>query len=76
MKLTDPLQILDLEQPRYKLELTHKQLTEIEDFYEKRSQTSIGSGINREDRSDAFEVLAKINRIYSENAVEIWGQQT
>ena len=80
MKLTDDvldhLQILDSEQPRYKIELTHKQLSEIEDFYEKRSQISIGSGLNREDRSDAFEVLAKINRIYSENAVEIWGQQT
>jgi len=63
------------EQPRYKLELTHKQLSEIEDFYEQRSQTSIGSGINREDLSDAFEVLAKINKIYSENAVEMWGEQ-
>ena len=62
-------------QPKYKLELTHKQLSEIEDFYEKRSQTSIGDGINREDLSDAFEVLAKINRIYSENAVEMWGEQ-
>tara|TARA_R100000655_G_scaffold10163_1_gene24731 strand:+ start:828 stop:1028 length:201 start_codon:yes stop_codon:yes gene_type:complete len=63
------------EQPRYKLELTHKQLSEIEDFYEQRPQTSIGSGINREDLSDAFEVLAKINKIYSKNAVEMWGEQ-
>jgi len=64
-----------LKQPRYKLELTHKQLSEIEDFYEKRSQTSIGSGINREDLSDAFDALARINRLYSENAVEMWGEQ-
>jgi len=62
-------------QPRYKLELTHKQLSEIEDFYEKRSQTSIGSGINREDLSDAFDALARINRLYSENAVDMWGEQ-
>ena len=61
--------------PTYKLELTHKQLSEIEDFYEKRSQISIGGGINREDLSDSFEVLAKINRIYSENAIEMWGEQ-
>mgnify|MGYP003115287267 CR=1 FL=1 len=62
-------------QPRYKLELTHKQLAEIENFYEERSKISIGSGINREDLADAFDVLAKINRIYSENAVEMWGEQ-
>ena len=64
-----------VKQPRYKLELTHKQLSEIEDFYEKRSQISIGSGINREDLSDAFDALARINRLYSENAVEMWGEQ-
>ena len=62
-------------QPRYKLELTLKQLAEIEDFYEKRSQTSLGEGVNREDLADAFDVLAKINRIYSDNAVEMWGEQ-
>ena len=62
-------------QPRYTLELTHKQLSEIEDFYEKRSQTSLGNGVNREDLSDAFDVLARINRIYSENSVEMWGEQ-
>ncbi len=61
--------------PEYKLELTHKQLAEIEDFYEKRSQISLGEGVNREDLSDAFDVLAKINRIYSENAGEMWGEQ-
>ena len=62
-------------QPRYKLELTHKQLAEVEDFYEERSQISVGSGINREDLSDAFDALARINRLYSENAVEMWGEQ-
>jgi len=63
-------------QPRYKLELTHKQLAEVEDFYEQRSKISIGSGINREDLADAFDALARINLIYSENAVEMWGEQT
>ena len=58
-------------QPRYKLELTHKQLAEIEDFYEKRSQTSLGEGVNREDLADAFDALARINRLY----VEIWGEE-
>jgi len=62
-------------QPRYNLALTHKQLAEVEDFYEERSQISVGSGINREDLSDAFDALARINRIYSENAVEMWGHQ-
>ena len=62
-------------QPRYKLELTHKQLAEIENFYEERSKISLGEGVNREDLSDAFDVLAKINRIYSENAIEMWGEQ-
>ena len=62
-------------QPRYPIELTHKQLAEIEDFYEKRSQTSLGNGVNREDLSDAFDVLARVNRIYSENSVEMWGEQ-
>ena len=62
-------------QPRYKLELTHKQLAEIEDFYEERSKISVGSGINREDLSDAYDALARINRLYSDNAVEMWGEQ-
>tara|TARA_R100001082_G_scaffold107707_1_gene81951 strand:- start:1732 stop:2340 length:609 start_codon:yes stop_codon:yes gene_type:complete len=62
-------------QPRYSLELTHKQLSEIEEFYEKRINISLGEGINREDLADAYDVLAKINNIYSENAVEMWGHQ-
>ena len=62
-------------QPRYKIELTHKQLSEIEEFYEERSKISIGDGINREDLSDAFDALARINRIYSDNAVQMWGEQ-
>ena len=62
-------------QPRYNLALTHKQLAEVEDFYQDRSKISIGSGINREDLADAFDVLAKINRLYSDNAVEMWGEQ-
>ena len=63
------------DQPRYKLDLTHKQLSEIEDFYEERSKISLGSGINREDLADAHDVLARINQIYSENSVEMWGEQ-
>jgi hypothetical protein len=62
-------------QPRYKLELTHKQLAEIENFYEERSKISLGEGVNREDLSDAFDALARINRLYSENSVEMWGEQ-
>jgi len=62
-------------QPRYNLALTHKQLAEIEDFYEARSKISLGSGINREDLSDAYDALARINRLYSDNAVEMWGEQ-
>ena len=66
---------MESKQPRYNLALTHKQLAEIEDFYEKRSQVDIGEGVNREDLADAFDVLARINRIYSDNAVEMWGEQ-
>ena len=66
---------MESKQPRYNLALTHKQLAEIEDFYEKRSQISLGEGVNREDLSDAFDVLAKINRIYSKNAGKMWGEQ-
>jgi len=62
-------------QPTYKLELSHKQISEIEDFYETRSKTSIGSGINREDLADCYQVLAKINSIYSEHSKEMWGEQ-
>tara|TARA_R100000655_G_scaffold71527_1_gene109954 strand:- start:9150 stop:9350 length:201 start_codon:yes stop_codon:yes gene_type:complete len=62
-------------QPRYNLALTHKQLAEVEDFYEERSKISVGSGINREDLSDAYDALARINRLYSDNAVEMWGEQ-
>tara|TARA_R100000654_G_scaffold55597_1_gene81931 strand:+ start:226 stop:423 length:198 start_codon:yes stop_codon:yes gene_type:complete len=64
-----------MKQPRYKLELTHKQLAEIEDFYEERSKISLGNGVNREDLADAFDALARINRLYSDNAVEMWGEQ-
>ena len=62
-------------QPRYKLELTHKQLAEIENFYEERSKISLGEGVNREDLADAFDALARINQLYFDNAVEMWGEQ-
>ena len=62
-------------QPRYNLALTHKQLAEVEDFYEERSKISLGEGVNREDLADAFDALARINQLYSDNAVEMWGEQ-
>ena len=62
--------------PTYNLELTHKQLSEIEEFYEERSKISVGSGINREDLSDCYQVLAKINYIYAAHSKEMWGEQT
>ena len=62
-------------QPRYNLALTHKQLAEIENFYEERSKISLGEGVNREDLADAFDALARINQLYSDNAVEMWGEQ-
>tara|TARA_R100000664_G_C2725615_1_gene117672 strand:- start:708 stop:908 length:201 start_codon:yes stop_codon:yes gene_type:complete len=62
-------------QPRYNLALTHKQLAEIENFYEERSKISLGEGVNREDLADAFDALARINQLYFDNAVEMWGEQ-